>query len=160
MNHPPEINGFTKGTVWEVFSNFYRATVELDGVTYRSVEHAYVAAKTPDPHVRETVRGLEHAWQAKRYGKHRIKIRSDWNDVKIGIMRDLVRQKFTRWVGPKRILMSTTGIYLREGNTYGDKFWGAVWENNQWVGENHLGKILMEIRSELENTCQWEFSNG
>ena len=42
-------------------------------------------------------------------------------------------------------LLKTRDTELVEGNTWGDIYWGVC----NGVGENHLGKILMRIRSEL-----------
>ena len=41
-------------------------------------------------------------------------------------------------------LEETRGSELIEGNTWGDRFWGV----SRGIGENHLGKILMEERGE------------
>lgn len=38
--------------------------------------------------------------------------------------------------------------HLEEGNTWGDTIWGTV----DGVGENRLGKILMRVRDELNET--------
>lgn len=44
-------------------------------------------------------------------------------------------------------LLNTGEAELIEGNTWGDKFWGAVWDKELgWVGQNWLGKLLMEER--------------
>jgi hypothetical protein len=42
-------------------------------------------------------------------------------------------------------LLATKGHDLAEGNWWGDTFWGTC----KGTGHNHLGKILMDIRSEL-----------
>lgn len=34
------------------------------------------------------------------------------------------------------------------------KFWGAALINNEWVGQNWLGKLWMEIRAELQTPVQ------
>lgn len=39
-----------------------------------------------------------------------------------------------------------------EGNTWGDKFWGVC----DGEGENHLGKLLMEVRAELTKHLKGE----
>lgn len=41
--------------------------------------------------------------------------------------------------------MATDDAELVEGNTWGDRYWGVV----DGVGENRLGKLLMERRAEL-----------
>lgn len=154
----PEINWFTIGTPWEVFSNFYRATVVLDGVSYMSVEHAYVAAKTTNLHTREIIRAIEKPGAAKTYGRNRVKLRPDWEEIKIPIMRDLVGQKFSKYPGLRKALVATDGFYIREGNRHGDQFWGQTWGPEGWVGLNHLGIILMETRDKLLKNYTIEFS--
>ena len=42
--------------------------------------------------------------------------------------------------------VATAGCYLIEGNHWGDTCWGQV--NGR--GENRLGKILMQLRDEME----------
>lgn len=39
------------------------------------------------------------------------------------------------------------GRQIVEGNTWGDAFWGV--DSRTGEGENHLGQILMQVRSEL-----------
>lgn len=41
-------------------------------------------------------------------------------------------------------LQETGDAELIEGNYWGDRFWGVC----DGVGENHLGKLLMRVRSE------------
>jgi predicted NAD-dependent protein-ADP-ribosyltransferase YbiA (DUF1768 family) len=75
-------------------------------------------------------------------------MREDFESTKIPIMYALLKQKFSNvYLAAK--LYETDNMTLIEGNKWGDKFWGCVWENNSWVGENNLGKLLMKIRSEL-----------
>lgn len=124
-------------------SNFYPAEVELDEVTYPTVEHAYQAAKTRDLLLRRGIRNAQRPGLAKRWGRS-IRPRSDWEEVKVGIMHQLVKQKFSR-EPLKSQLLATGDAELIEGNTWGDKFWGKFCGE----GENHLGRILMEVREEL-----------
>ena len=60
-------------------------------------------------------------------------------------MRELLRQKFAH-PDLRRLLLATGDAELVEGNTWGDTFWGTV----DGKGENHLGKILTRIRTELQ----------
>ena len=55
--------------------------------------------------------------------------------------------KFTQNPGLLDKLLATGDAELVEGNTWGDQVWGVC----DGVGENHLGKTLMRIRSELRN---------
>lgn len=129
----------------QFLSNFYIATVYLDGESYPSVEHAYQAAKTIIPEEREIFRSPEFSpSQAKKQGK-KITLRNDWDKVKLEVMEDLVRQKFQEY-DLARLLKQTGDEELVEGNYWGDTFWGQC-----PVGEgfNHLGRILMKVRDEL-----------
>ena len=125
---------------YEFLSNFYPAMVDLGGVEYPTVEHAYQAAKTLDEAEREEVRAAPTPGEAKARGQ-KVTYRVDWEDIKVDVMRGLLRQKFA---GPplRDRLAATAPRTLIEGNTWGDRFWG-VFEGD---GENWLGRLLMEIR--------------
>lgn len=134
------IKEFSEGNRW--LSNFTPCTVELDGVEYMSTESAYQAAKTV---IRAERRPFETMWagKAKRAGR-KVTLREDWDEVKLGIMEDLNRQKYSK--EPLRgLLISTGDVEIQEGNTWNDTFWGVC----NGVGSNHLGKIIMKIRAEL-----------
>lgn len=73
-------------------------------------------------------------------------MRPDWEQVKDEIMLELVRSKFSS-VKMKRMLLATGEHELIEGNTWGDSYWGYDLVKNH--GQNHLGKILMQVRQEL-----------
>ena len=124
-------------------SNFWPAEVELDGMLFPTVEHAYVAAKTLDPEKRAEIRLVNTPGQVKRLGRT-LDLRADWDEVKLGIMEGLVRQKFQH---PElaALLLATGDQELVEGNTWDDTFWGVCFD----VGCNHLGLILMKVRDEL-----------
>ena len=61
------------------------------------------------------------------------------------IMEDIVKAKFSQNEELAEKLLATDDEYLIEGNTWGDRFWGAV--NGE--GRNQLGIILMQVRNEL-----------
>jgi ribA/ribD-fused uncharacterized protein len=123
-------------------SNFYSVEVELDGVIYMSVEHAYQAAKTLDTEERKPFHKhpLPTAGESKKLGR-KLTIRPDWESVKLQVMKDLLVQKFAI-PELKEMLAETKGKTLVEGNYWNDFYWGVC----KGKGENHLGKLLMEIR--------------
>ena len=82
--------------------------------------------------------------QAKRLGK-RVELRPDWEDVKIDIMRQVLKSKFTQNPELKAKLIATGDAELIEGNNWNDRFWGVC----NGKGQNHLGRLLMELRAEL-----------
>lgn len=128
---------------YRFLSNFYPATVLLEGHVYPSVEHAYQAAKFP-PGQREPFRNPDlKAGQAKRMGHG--KGGPDWRRKSLLVMRELVLQKFFYHHNLKELLLRTGDVELVEGNTWGDTFFGVC----NGVGENYLGKILMDVRKEV-----------
>jgi ribA/ribD-fused uncharacterized protein len=127
-------------------SNFYPAQTEYEGVVYKTSEHAFQAAKSLDPRDRDYIRSGAEASDAKRMGQA-IQLRDDWNDVKIQVMRDCLKSKFTRNPALAKKLVATGDLELVETNWWGDDYWGKCTEN----GQNWLGKLLMELREELKN---------
>lgn len=130
------------GEYW-FLSNFYPAEIELDGLIYPTLEHAYQASKTKSKAEREVIRKAKKPGQAKFLGK-RVTLVPDWDTVRVEVMRKLLVQKFANKV-LRAELLSTGDADLEEGNYWNDRFWGVC----KGRGENQLGKLLMEIREEL-----------
>lgn len=137
-----KISGFNGQ--WRFLSNFYETPITYEGVTYPSVENAYQAAKTISQEERLAFRNITSK-QAKSLGR-KVKIREDWEKLKIKVMRDLIYEKFTRNRKLYSALVLTGDSYIEETNWWGDKFWGVC----KGEGENNLGKILMDIRGQLK----------
>lgn len=143
-------------------SNFHLAAVVYDGHTYPSTEHAYQAAKALDIQQRikfmtsleqcaldDSLLSLEAytvmtCAEAKRAGQ-KLPLRAEWEEIKLDVMRNVLYDKFQRHEDLKQKLLATGDEELVEGNTWGDRFWGVC----NGVGENHLGKLLMELRAVL-----------
>lgn len=128
---------------YRFLSNFYPAEVDLDGKTYPTLEHAYQAAKTLSLEQRELIRRAGTPGKAKKMGRQ-VTLREDWEKIKIGVMRELLRRKFQDRVLRAEIV-ATGDAKLVESNTWRDFFWGVY----QGKGENWLGRLLMEIREEI-----------
>ena len=125
-------------------SNFFDSEVEFEGKKYATVEHAYQAAKTLDEGLREEIRLAPTPGKAKRLGQQ-VDLRKDWESVKISVMRDLLEKKFSPGSQLAKKLLETGHQELVERNHWGDCFWGVC----QGKGENHLGRLLTEIRTNL-----------
>ena len=125
-------------------SNFTPCTIMTFGETFASVEHAYQAAKSADPESRRQFIGIT-AGRAKRLGR-KLPIRSDWYLIKLEVMRDLTRRKYET-PELRDLLLATGDTHIIEGNTWGDTFWGVCGGR----GLNHLGRIIMDTRGEIQN---------
>lgn len=123
-------------------SNFWPCSIMHLGMLFESVEAAYVASKTYDPIEIMYISTLTPS-QAKKYGRT-LELRSDWEKVKVNIMYGLLKKKFKRHTDLGDMLEKTGYVELIEGNTWGDTFWGVC----NGVGENMLGKLLMQVREE------------
>jgi len=126
---------------WRWLSNFWPAPVKLDREVYPTVEHAYQAAKTLDLEARKIIREASTPGIAKKLGRH-LDIRADWDEVRDGVMRDLLKQKFAPGTALAEQLLATGRWILVEGNNWGDTYWGI----SNGTGLNRLGSLLMEVR--------------
>ena len=136
----------------EFLSNFYECPITYQGLTYGSGEAAFQAQKC---RTEAEKAAFTEYWPAKSKGIGRnIPLRPDWEQVKFGIMEEIVRQKFVQNPELAARLLETGDKVLVEGNRWGDTCWGV--DIRTWQGENHLGKILMKVREELKNSANAE----
>lgn len=120
---------------YRFLSNFF---IEPDG---SHVEGEYQAHKTNPPTLSLLTASPR---QAKAVGQ-RLRLRTDWEDVKVGLMQEFVLYKFTEHPKLRELLLATGYDKLVEGNWWGDTFWGVC----RGRGSNMLGIILMDVRSQL-----------
>lgn len=128
------------------FSNFAAFAIELDGRVWPTVEHYYQAHKMDDPEYQERVRTTASPMVAARIGRGRgARLRTDWDEVKVGVMRAAVRAKFAQHPALRELLLATKDATLVE-HTANDAFWA---DGGDGTGANWLGRLLMEVRAEL-----------
>lgn len=111
---------------------------------YLSSEAAFQAYKCKDIENRQQFTKVS-AEESKRLGR-KVELRSDWDRVKLDVMRRVVRAKFEQHPNLTQYLLDTGDADLIEGNTWHDVYWGVDLKTGE--GENHLGKILMALRQE------------
>lgn len=136
---------------YRFLSNFADSRLVYDGIEYPTVEHAFQAVKTLDISERKAISKLPTPGEAKRAGR-RVNLRKDWEEVKDGIMYDILKEKFKN-PELKEKLLATGNEYLEEGTTWHDNYWGNCYcdKCKNIEGKNTLGKLLMKIREELKN---------
>lgn len=141
-----EINKITKFQGdYKCLSNFYKCDVVFCDVTWQSAEVAFQAMKCNDENCWESFKNLGSI-DAQKLGKT-VNLRPDWDEIKLQSMHDIVLSKFSNNNFLKQKLLSTGDDELINGNHWRDKYWGVDETTGQ--GENHLGKILMQVRNEL-----------
>ncbi len=130
---------------YRFLSNFFPSELTADtGFTYASVEHAYQAAKAATEEERLYIAAAPNPKKAKKRGS-KLTLSPEWHSRKVDVMRSLVRCKFAAGTELAAKLLATGNAELIEGNDWGDKFWGKC----NGVGENHMGRLLMETRDLL-----------
>lgn len=128
-------------------SNMYPCIINIDGHTYNSSENYYMSMKFVGVDISKVIqlRSCTPHEAKKSARKWEEDIRSDWNDIKLDVMRTAVLAKFTQNEDLYQKLLLTNDEYLEERNDWRDMFWGTY----LGVGKNHLGIILMETRNLL-----------
>lgn len=129
---------------YKFLSNMQPCKITLYDMVFPSVENAYQASKCMNmDEVHQFV--TCNPYESKRLGKT-VKMHPNFNQNKLHIMEQLLRQKFSDY-NPvlKQKLIDTGDTELIEVNNWSDFYWGIC----NGTGENHLGKLLMKIRDEL-----------
>lgn len=132
------IDSFSGQYRW--LSNFHLVSIYFEGIKYKSVEHAFQAAKTKSTPQRRWVQDALSPGEAKYRGR-KVTLRPNWEAERVQVMHDIVTKKFKHATLRAR-LINTGHKQLVEGNYWGDTFWGVC----NGKGENNLGIILMNIR--------------
>lgn len=149
---PKVIDSFLKEYFF--LSNFYQHDLIPDmtwpDIKYPTVEHAFQAAKSLNRSERMRISELATPADAKRAGRV-IKLRPDWEEIKIDIMTRYLREKFSIPKLRERLL-ATGDAVLVEGNNWHDNFWGDCHcpSCKNKIGYNHLGQTLIKIREEIK----------
>jgi ribA/ribD-fused uncharacterized protein len=144
------INFYSTGDDFGCFSNFAAYPIRLAGDTWPTTEHYFQAQKFPDdPEHQAAIRKTASPMIAARMGRDRKKkLRRDWESVKVSVMADALRAKFTQHPELRDILLGTGDAKLVE-HTTNDDYWG---DGGDGSGRNMLGTLLMRVREELSAT--------
>ena len=133
-------------------SNMWECPVTFEGINYPSAEHAYQAAKYDSRVVRLEIAALDNPVKAKRFPRLHKNLQFDpkFDENKLRIMGTILSVKFT--MSPKlgQWLVETHPHELVEEGWWHDGFWGTCTCGKCAPGKNHLGKLLMEVRSSLK----------
>ena len=125
--------------------NDYMSDIMVGGITYRSAEHAYQAAKFKNPDVKREIANAFSIQEARKLGRTRQGVQEDWNDVKKTVMESILRLKFsTNPVLADRLAKTGNDKIIMEGY---DEYWGTGRSGN---GQNMFGTVLETIRSEIQ----------
>lgn len=135
---------------YHFLSNMYQHPLVYRGVKYATAEAAFQSAKCPG-HEQEFA-ALADGFSARKLGR-KLPMIANWDLIKVQVMEEILRIKFQKpeFNAHKALnlqdcyfrLLKTRG-YIQEDNYWHDTFWGVC----NGIGENHLGRLLMQIRDE------------
>ncbi len=159
MNHEPgcikpdtDTQVFFYEQDFYVLSNFSAFRLKWCGHDFDTSEHAYHFEKFwqegygngwPIALDIKAAPSAHEAFKIAERNKHRR--RHGWDDVKVDIMRCILRAKANQHEYVRRKLLATGDRQLIE-DSWRDDFWGWGADRN---GLNMLGKLWMEVRAEL-----------
>lgn len=128
-------------------SNYSASPFRVDYVLFPTMEHYFQANKANNQNDYLRIAYAPTPGEAKRLGR-KIQLRPDWEKIKDNIMLTGLRKKFA---DPelRNLLLATGDEELVEGNYWRDTYWGVC----NGVGQNKLGKLLMQVREEIKNNA-------
>lgn len=135
--------------------NMYASPIKFNGKIWKTSEALFQALRFDDEEIRELIRNEKSPMGAKmraKANKNKMKVLPmSYEDLEN--MKMVVRQKFEQNPVLKSKLKITGEHEIIEniGNRNGERhlFWGMKKVNGEWIGQNNMGQILMEIRSEI-----------
>lgn len=129
-----------------MLSNFSAHQVEFEGKLYPTVEHAYQAKKFKEEAIAEQVRLARSPVECKKIAyQYKDKWRTDWHEIKVEVMRQIVKAKLEQHQDVKEALIKTGTAEIKE-NSPVDIFWGV---GPDGCGQNQMGKIWMKLRESV-----------
>ena len=142
-------------------SNHYPTPIQTFDQDFRSLEHAFFWKMATDLEKHELaarIKAAAHAGVAKRLSKEMAEEeREAWDHENVHVMKTLLQQKAKTCMQFRNKLLLNKDKILAESTI--NKRWGTglpkfvteVTEPTLWPGTNLLGKLLMELTSQL--TC-------
>jgi len=137
----PDVISSFKGE-YDFLNNRYGCSFVWQGIRYNNVESAFHASKYTD----ESERKILSRMSADKAVKKSMDFTpsAEWEDCKLNTMESIIMAKFAQNPSLKKSLIETDNRILINGNNKHKTYWGV--DLYSWIGENHIGKILMTIR--------------
>lgn len=148
--------GDETGGEFSAFSNSAKKSVEIDGTTYASVTHYYIAMKAREAKndaMYDKVMAAATAKAAKALEKKIVLKEEEWEPKQDSIMQKAVRAKFTQHPEIRAKLLETGNRPIGFADAR-DIYWSIgtsrdtekAKKKSKWRGQNKLGLIIEELR--------------
>lgn len=149
-----DVISFTKVSLpYGWLGNMSPFPIEFAGKTWRTSEALFQALRFKDEAIQELIRAEKSPMGAKMVmnenSEHIIVEKHSNKDLMN--MKMCLKIKLAQHPNLVDLLISTGDLPIIEdvtkrGDVGGNLFWGAMLVNDEWVGQNKLGKLWMEIR--------------
>jgi len=137
--------------MWGWLANFSRYSILLENRNWKTVEHYFQAKKFAGTSLEIEIANAETPTKAKQLAKQASRLkRPDWEGVRISIMYQALKAKFSQHHDLRKLLLSTGNVTLIEDSEE-DDFWG---QNRRGQGDNVMGRLLMRVREELADNAK------
>lgn len=111
------------------------------------------SGKSVEPHVQKRILDSTNARGAKMTQKCAVKeglVREDWGEIKVDCMLWVLELKL-KWNPDKfGAVLRSTGNKMIVEKSRKDTFWGCVQKGDVLEGENHLGRLLVQVRNNYD----------
>ena len=139
-----------------ILSNMYPCKITYKDKLFYGVDHLYYyLLYYQHPEIQNKIEkcsGICANFNAKKIGDSNIEPIKDITDSqKINLIRNCIRLKYEQNKHCLDYLLDTEDAILIEYAFWGDTYWGCVLKEGRYEGENHTGKLLMELRKELRD---------
>eukprot|EP00931_Biecheleriopsis_adriatica_P091518 TRINITY_DN653_c0_g1_i1.p1 TRINITY_DN653_c0_g1~~TRINITY_DN653_c0_g1_i1.p1 ORF type:complete len:637 (-),score=173.42 TRINITY_DN653_c0_g1_i1:167-2077(-) len=125
--------------------------VAWNSTIYPTARHALLAAQFPDAADPLGAASAASVTAAKKLVEDEVEAK-DWSQTRLKAMERILRDKFRRSDDLRKKLKETGDRELVWDNSEGDTFWGSM--NRR--GQNHLGRLLAEVRSNVQDDTEFE----
>jgi predicted NAD-dependent protein-ADP-ribosyltransferase YbiA (DUF1768 family) len=131
--------------------------VRVQGVRYSTTEHLFQCMRFEDEGIRREIRESKSPMSSKMVmKKHTEKmVIIPRSEMDLNLMRSVLRIKmeFYPKLREELVKQNPDSIIIEDctkRSGVSSKFWGMKLTNGEWVGENWLGRLWMELRLELQ----------
>lgn len=143
---------------WGILGNFAPIPLIVNGVSFSNSEQLFQMMKFSDKETLLSIfqsKGLPLKWAARKGEKNGLR-RDDWGSIIIDVMKFCLQTKYEQSDEFRQMLNNTAGFFIVEdqtnlkttksGKLKGADTWGVVRKEEQYIGSNLLGRLLMELR--------------
>lgn len=128
--------------------NKYPSPITYDGITYPSAENAFQATRFKDYSERRRFSYFAPYEAEYKGAKFRSTV-PDWDNEKYDIMYNILKIKFSDPIFKKRLLDTGNQTIIIKNRNHEHEWGTCTCSRCRGAGNNNLGKLLMQLRSEL-----------